>query len=271
MTKEFCIMGVENSIYTKIVVNEFKRRNIEYDLILEKRKNLLEENNLLNSIALRFSSFIVLLNSGRFKALSKTDLFTYIVLIKYLYNYYFHKPNFRKDNKYEDLKGYFVPNINHCRTLKYLKKKKYKFGVIAGVGIIDELIISAFKKNCINAHPGPLPECPGAGALEQTLYKGLDPAVSVHFALSKVDSGEIIKSRKIKIFKSDTFFSFYDRLTLNCGIVLAEVCEEIAKGKTLKSYPNNGSINYWSNCNKNIQKNAWINFKKLQANLEYEK
>lgn len=271
MNTQFCILGVEDSIYTKLVVNEFEKRKIKYDLILEKRKKLSEEKNLLNSIASKVFSFIVLLNSGRFKALSKTDLFTYTILIKYIYHYYFKKSNFRIDNKYNNLKGYFVPNINHCRTLKYLKKKKYKFGVLAGVGIIDQLIINEFTKNCINSHPGPLPDCPGAGALEQTLYKGLEPAVSVHYALSKVDSGEIIKLRKIKILEKDTFFSFYDRLTLNCGIILAEVCEEIEKGKTLKSYPNKGSINYWSNCNKTIQKKAWINFKKLQANLEYEK
>ena len=182
------ILGSENSLYTNIVVKHFEDLKIEYFLILVKEKK--EKDSILKSVFKRF------FRSKKYIGLSKFDPYTYKLIYKSL--------RYNKSKKYKELiKSYYsyqkkckniflTPSVNHARTLRFIQINKLDIGVFGGVGIVSDVIIKSFKSYCINAHPAPLPECRGGGALEYTLYNNLRPQITIHYATAEVDGGDVI-------------------------------------------------------------------------------
>uniref|UniRef100_UPI004048A89F formyltransferase family protein n=1 Tax=Aliarcobacter sp. TaxID=2321116 RepID=UPI004048A89F len=264
MKNKICLLG-NDSIYTKMVCKKFDELNIEYILILEKKQNTQKRGiSKLLSISTKLDN---LLSSGKYKALPIFNLFTLKVFIEDLI---FRKSLKRKLilEEYIDYvpkahEIYHTPDVNHVKTARIIKNINADIGVFAGVGIVHGLIIEEFSKFCLNAHPAPLPQCRGGGALENTLNYGLKPSASVHFGTAEIDEGKIIKIKELKIDKYDTFNSITTKLTILCAELLSEVVIDINNNKKLDLIENNGKLHYWKDCSINIQKNSYKNLKKL--------
>jgi len=257
---KICVFGTENSLYTKIVTKHFDSLNIEYDLILVR-----------NNQPKKLSIFNKLFKSKKYIALSKLDPLIYELIyknIKYkkskkyldlINNFYSYKPNCKK--------VFYTPNINHSRTLYFLIKNNYDFGIFGGVGIVDDVIIKSIRNNCLNAHPAPLPECKGGGALENTLFKNLRPAVSVHYATAEVDGGNIIYKEEINLEKKDCFNHIHTKLLIKCGESLSTVVRNIIDNRQINSEKNEGKLYYWKNCTKKVRVVGLKNLKKMKEQL----
>ena len=107
-----------------------------------------------------------------------------------------------------EAKVYEYKNKNNIEIeiLKDLKKRSINLICLAGfMKILSNNFIKKFNGKILNIHPSLLPK-----------YKGLDTHVrviknkekysgcTVHFVNSKLDSGEIILQKKVKIGKTDT-------------------------------------------------------------------
>lgn len=268
MKIKFGVLG-SSGIYTKILCKQLDVLGVEYVLIMEKKT---VETDLFFSKAF---SFLIkldkLLNSGKYKGLSKFGFFTFRLLIED----FIYKKSFSYKSLINSYEGYipktkqiyYTPGVNHIETAKIIEKLELDIGLFGGVGIVSGLIIEKFNKFCLNAHPAPLPECRGAGALENTLYYKLDPSVSVHFGTAGIDEGEIIRVEKLSLSKNDNFQLIGLRLTVLCAESLARVVQDIILNKKLEYKKNDGKIHYWKDCDIIKQKESRSNLKKLLKGL----
>jgi len=101
---------------------------------------------------------------------------------------------------------YANAKIAEKKILLILKKRKIEFICLAGfMKVLSKDFIKKFKGKIVNIHPSYLPK-----------YKGLNTSIralrnnekfsgcTVHYVSSKLDSGEIIMQKKIKILKKET-------------------------------------------------------------------
>lgn len=260
MRNKIVVFGCPDSIYTKMLCYHLDENQINYDLIgqatdfLKSKKNnyFFRLKNLLNSGAFKglsiFSPFILYLLFEKYKAKNNNK-------IKRVYEKY------TSVNKEAD---FIVENINSESCLKILQDNNYDYALFGGVGIVSKPIINSIKKFCINAHPAPLPECRGGGALECTLYKKLQPGVSIHIATPGIDEGKIIKKIELEFkCKSDFNFQYISaKLTELCAIELANVAKEILDDMIIEYKDNDGHLNYWKD---------WSTIKQVKARFYLSK
>ena len=102
--------------------------------------------------------------------------------------------------------------INHL--LKILKFNNIKLICLAGfLKILSKDFIKSFNGKIINIHPSLLPRYKGLNTHERVLENNEKfTGCSVHFVNEKLDGGEIILQKKIKIFKKDNVLSLKNRV-----------------------------------------------------------
>ena len=78
---------------------------------------------------------------------------------------------------------------------------------------IPNHLIKAYNGNIINIHPSLLPKYKGLNTHKRVLENNeKNTGCSVHFVTEKLDGGEIILQKKIKIFKKDNVKSLKNRV-----------------------------------------------------------
>ena len=102
--------------------------------------------------------------------------------------------------------------INHL--LKILKFNNIRLICLAGfLQILSKDFIKSFNGKIINIHPSLLPRYKGLNTHERVLENNEKfTGCSVHFVNEKLDGGEIILQKKIKIFKKDNVISLKNRV-----------------------------------------------------------
>lgn len=259
---KLCVLGREDT-YTSMVVQSLRARGLHFTLVLEGGGRACSgiERLLGRPLAL-YRAF----SSGRFKALPMLSWFKLRAFVGE--RLFYRSPAARAildPLKEVALEGIVVPSVNHVRTLKLIEQERFDIGLFAGVDIVDGAIIDAFSTVCLNAHPAPLPQCRGGGALINTLCQGLQPAVSVHLATAEIDEGEILCVRPLPLRKDDCYDSITLRLALLCAETMADVALELSSGKPVKGAPNTGALNYWKDCTLERQRKA---MRQLKQQLE---
>ena len=98
--------------------------------------------------------------------------------------------------------------------LKILKFNNIRLICLAGfLKILSKEFIKSFKGKIINIHPSLLPKYKGLNTHERVLENNEKfTGCSVHFVNEKLDGGEIILQKKIKIFKKDNVLSLKNRV-----------------------------------------------------------
>ena len=98
--------------------------------------------------------------------------------------------------------------------LKILKFNNIRLICLAGfLRILSKDFIKSFKGKIINIHPSLLPKYKGLNTHERVLENNEKfTGCSVHFVNEKLDGGEIILQKKIKIFKKDNVISLKNRV-----------------------------------------------------------
>ena len=99
--------------------------------------------------------------------------------------------------------------INEKKILKYLNKHQIDFICLAGfMEILSSSFIKKFNGKIINIHPSLLPKYKGLNTHERAIKnKDKFAGCSVHYVSTKVDSGEIIMQKKVRITTKDNNIS----------------------------------------------------------------
>jgi hypothetical protein len=258
---KLCVFGRQGDLYTKMVVQRMREHGLQFTLVLEGGRHRI---NGVERLLARPLNMYRALTSDRFKALPKLSWFTLQAFLgERLYYRSVAARSILALFDEVETEGIVIPFINHVRTLKLVERGQFDVGLFAGVGVVDSAIIDAFGAGCLNAHPAPLPQCRGGGALINTLYYGLQPAASVHMATAGIDEGEILRVTPLSLHKEDSYDSINLRLTLLCADSLAAVTQELASGKQVKGIPNTGILHYWKDCTFERQRSAMRQLRQL--------
>lgn len=267
MKRKVCVFGKSGDLYTAIVTKHLDDLRIPYDLLLESSAVKKRTVPKYVKICEFFIKLHKSLNTGEFMSLSFWS--------PYKYSRFLRSQIYRRSSFYKNLvSGYVnytpqamstvkVPNINHVRSYKHLVAEEYSLGILAGVGIVDASILETFKDFCISAHPAPLPECRGGGAIENTLFYGLQPAVTVHIVTQGIDEGDILHLSPLSISKQDSIFSLATRLMILAGEELAKQAQNHIEGVLPQRLSNQGKLHFWKDLNAHIQKTAEKNLKEM--------
>ena len=100
------------------------------------------------------------------------------------------------------------------KILLELKKNKIDLICLAGfMKILSKNFINKFKGKILNIHPSLLPKFKGLNTHERALKnKEKFSGCTVHYVNSKLDSGEVILQKKVKIKKGETSKTLRDKI-----------------------------------------------------------
>jgi len=105
-------------------------------------------------------------------------------------------------------------NFSENKLIYILKKNKIEMICLAGfMKILSKNFIKNFKGKILNIHPSLLPKYKGLNTHKRVLinnekYSGC----TVHFVNSRLDSGQIILQKKVKITKNETIISLAKKI-----------------------------------------------------------
>jgi len=128
----------------------------------------------------------------------------------------------------------FLKNIDVVISFLYWKR-------------IKKPLIDLAKIGCINFHPAPLPEYRGLNGYSFAILHDLTHwGVSAHFVDESFDTGDLIKTKKFKIYaKNETSFSLEQKTQIHLLKLFKEIINMTKAGKSLPRIPQ-GSGKYYS-------------------------
>jgi len=97
-----------------------------------------------------------------------------------------------------------------------LSEARVDLVVLAGfMRVLHAPMLKAFPRRIINIHPSLLPKFPGLEAWKQALEAGEEVSgCTVHYVDEKIDHGEIIAQREVRILPNDTAESLHARIQI---------------------------------------------------------
>ena len=100
----------------------------------------------------------------------------------------------------------FKNTLSEKKVINELKKNDIHLICLAGfMKILSKSFIKNFKGKILNIHPSLLPKYKGLNTHERAIRnKDKYSGCTVHFVNSRLDSGEIINQKKVRIKKLDT-------------------------------------------------------------------
>jgi phosphoribosylglycinamide formyltransferase-1 len=117
------------------------------------------------------------------------------------------------------------------QLVQMLRDAGVELVVLAGfMRVLHEPILKAFPRRIINVHPSLLPKFPGLEAWKQALLAGETlTGCTVHYVDDRIDHGQILAQKEVKILPNDTAESLHARIqALEHELypaVIAEFCE----------------------------------------------
>jgi phosphoribosylglycinamide formyltransferase-1 len=110
----------------------------------------------------------------------------------------------------------FENALSEKKVINELKKSDIQLICLAGfMKILSKSFIKNFKGKILNIHPSLLPKYKGLNTHERAIQnKDKYSGCTVHFVNSRLDSGEIINQKKVRIKKLDTPKSLAKRILI---------------------------------------------------------
>jgi methionyl-tRNA formyltransferase len=148
-----------------------------------------------------------------------------------------------------DIPLYSVANHNDDACLELIKADEPDLLILGGTRIIKPHILEIPRLATLNAHPGLLPWLRGSASVGWALYKDLPQGASSHFVEPGIDTGDIIISRQLPVYRDDSYESLNYRVALLAGELMAESInaflendvprtpQDTSLGETLKVIP----------------------------------
>jgi phosphoribosylglycinamide formyltransferase-1 len=121
------------------------------------------------------------------------------------------------------------------QLVQLLRDAGVELVVLAGfMRVLHEPMLKAFPRRIINIHPSLLPKFPGLEAWKQALVAGETvTGCTVHYVDERIDHGQILAQREIRILPNDTVESLHARIQVLehelYPAAIAEFCERYDK------------------------------------------
>ena len=117
------------------------------------------------------------------------------------------------------------------RLAKILINKNIRFICLAGfMKILSPYFLNFFKNKIINIHPSLLPKYKGLNTHQRALdAKEKFSGCTIHYVSKRLDSGNIIAKKKVKIFKKDTLKKLEKRVLKEENKLYPLVLEKIIR------------------------------------------
>lgn len=140
-----------------------------------------------------------------------------------------------------------------------LKKLNPDISVVVAYGMmIPSEIINLAKYSTINVHGSLLPKYRGAAPMQYSVLNGDDEAgVTIMYVTEKLDSGDIILSKSIKIGENETFGEVHDRLSVLGAEALIEAVDLIEKGEAVRTKQNDEEATFAPSISKDYCRIDW--------------
>ena len=120
--------------------------------------------------------------------------------------------------------AYLPPGRFHTRLepeaeanlVRMLRDSGVELVVLAGfMRVLKAPTLAAFPRRILNIHPSLLPKFPGLEAWKQALVAGENvTGCTVHYVDEKIDHGDVIAQREVRILPNDTAESLYARIQI---------------------------------------------------------
>ena len=205
-----------NTDHHLFFVNELKKKFGEINVILEKKKNHFSFKTFHNYQKKR----------------------------KEFEKYFFFK---NKNIKFKDEKIFYDVNNKNC--INYIKKIKPSVIISFGVGLIKSKFLNEFKKvKVVNLHGGNLNYYRGLDSHLWTIYhKDFNNLLTtLHTVKEKLDTGNIILTKRVYIHKNLPFEGIRASNTVSCVDIVAKYLKAIKQNKTIPIKKNKIFGRYYS-------------------------
>lgn len=130
---------------------------------------------------------------------------------------------------------YCVANHNDPDCLELLEEFQPDLLVLGGTRIIKAPILRVPSGGTVNSHPGLLPTLRGSASVGWALYKDLPQGATAHFVDPEIDTGDIIVSRQLPVYRDDSYESLNYRIAILAGELMAEALRAISAGEALRT------------------------------------
>src|SRR4029079_15576895 len=121
------------------------------------------------------------------------------------------------------------------QLVQMLRDAGVELVVVAGfMRVLHEPMLKAFPRRIINIHPSLLPKFPGLEAWKQALAAGeAVTGCTVHYVDERIDHGQIVAQREVRIFPNDTPERLHARIQVLehelYPAIIAEFCERFGE------------------------------------------
>lgn len=124
-----------------------------------------------------------------------------------------------------------VSNHNDQACLELLEEFQPDLLVLGGTRIIKPPILKTASQGTINSHPGLLPKLRGSASVGWALYKDLPQGATTHYVDPEIDTGDIIISKELPVFRDDSYESLNYRIAILAGELMAYAVKAISEGQ----------------------------------------
>tara|TARA_Y100000590_G_C15746673_1_gene1022317 strand:+ start:6017 stop:6937 length:921 start_codon:yes stop_codon:yes gene_type:complete len=138
--------------------------------------------------------------------------------------------------KKKNINCFNFKNINSKKSLKILEKFRSDIFVSMSYNqIFKKNFMISMKKKIINCHAGALPYYRGRSPINWAIINGEKQiGITTHFVNSKIDRGDILDQKFIKILKNDNFKTILQKCYTICPMQLYKVLKKI-KNKSIRA------------------------------------
>ena len=126
---------------------------------------------------------------------------------------------------------YCVSNHNDSACQELLEEIKPDLLVLGGTRIIKPAILKIPNQGTVNSHPGLLPELRGSASVGWALYKDLPQGATAHYVDPEIDTGDIVVSRQLAVYRDDSYESLNYKIAILAGELMAETLKAITVGE----------------------------------------
>lgn len=160
-----------------------------------------------------------------------------------------------------DLPIFQPENINSEDSIKKIKEFAPDLIILIAYGqILSGEVLRIPTYGCLNVHPSSLPYYKGSAPIQWTIIRGEEETgISFLFMNEKIDAGDIILQKKIKILPEENCQQLSERLAEESAKMIPEVLNNIKEGNYNKIPQPQGKYFYARKINKLDCRINWNN------------
>jgi methionyl-tRNA formyltransferase len=150
----------------------------------------------------------------------------------------------------------YCGDLNDQITLDTLEQIHPNIVVYTGGGLIRESVLKKSGDGVLNCHPAILPYYRGNDVVQWTLLEGHrnDIGITIHFMDTGVDTGDILRIKKIDVKSSDTINDIYARIkSIKCS-EMVDVCIDWLEGRIERHTQINSKSHQYFCIHRNLEK-----------------